>query len=161
MSLPRSGSHMLMSALHSHPEITMTGELRMKEKFPLPASEGLLRGCICPSYNLPVPVGISASTPIIFLLRDLQDINRSNYHQHLAPAPVEDITPPKSRLSYLYNRFVMMEEFMESRTAPKLVIWYDELCGNNDARILHRSAEICYFLGVHEQPLRPLTYKPT
>lgn len=160
MSLPRSGSHMLMSALHSHPEITMKGELRMKEKFPLPASEGALRGCICPSYSLPNPAGISASTPIIFLKRDIQEIDRSPYHQHLAPAPVDDVVPPKSRLSYLYNQLVLLEKFIESRKAPKLEIWYDELCGGEDVRVLDQSERLCCFLGISEQPLRPLTYKP-
>lgn len=158
MSLPRSGSHMLMSALHSHPNITMVGEVGMVEKFPLPASEGGLRGCIVPSYRLPSV--LFSSTPVIFLLRDLGEIDNSPYHQHLAPVEYFDSIPPKSRMSYLIEQRQLMNRFMLEHIAGQYVVTYDELCGGKDVRELGLSAELCCFLNVSERPLQPLTYKP-
>lgn len=152
---------MLMSALHSHPDITMTGELRMVEKFPLPESIGKLRGCICPSYNLPIPVGLSQNTSLIFLLRDLEEIDQSPYHQHTSPAEGLRRHPTESRLSYLKRERKLLDQFIADRNTRNYIVTYNELCGGEDVRELLRSAELCEFLGVSVQPLIPLTYKPT
>ena len=42
-----------------------------------------------------------------------------------------------------------------------MIVSYNELCGGEDVRELRLGAELCAFLRVSEQPLRPLTYKPT
>ncbi len=152
---------MLMTALHSHPEITMTGEIGMKEKFPLPKSDGKLRGCIFPAYRLPNPQGLTQSTPVIFLLRDLGEIDRSPYHQHLSPVKGLKTAPVKSRMSYLIEQRQLMNRFIEDRKPGNYIVTYDELCGGKDVRELNYSKGLCQFLGVSEQPLRPLTYKPS
>ena len=156
-----------MSALHSHPDITMVGELRMVEKFPLPESTGELRGCICPVYNLPTPQGITQNTPVIFLLRDLEEIDLSSYHQHLSPA--EQLREPhrESRLSHWKREREILDDFIHTRKpglgskSRNMIVSYNELCGGEDVRELRLGAELCAFLRVSEQPLRPLTYKPT
>ena len=174
LSLPRSGSHMLASALDSHPAIRCTGEYGMTEKFPIGLMPGAVEGCIVQSYH--IDRGIAPpwlhDAKIILLNRAFIDIARSQYlndehgrtaTQFLSPSdsPGVQHKVPDKRLGYLRDQRTILLNYVQDR--EHLAVSYKSLCGGGDARVIRREVAhlICDFLDVTYHPLRPATHKPS
>jgi hypothetical protein len=174
MSLPRSGSHMLMSALHSHPDVTMTGEIGMVDKFPMMTSTGGVNGIIIPSYRLVDVIDISFNfdIPFMFITRPIGEIVYSlftdsehgqGYRQSLVPSINEShqqFPATEGRINRLQTEYELMNNFMDSRSEGRdVMVTYDELCGGVDTREIKCGDEICDWLGIDRHPLVPVTHK--
>lgn len=177
LSLPRSGSHMLASALDSHPEIQCQGEYGMTEKFPLGRRPGRIKGCIVQGYHISrhiAPPWIRNSR-IIVLTRSLLAIakslhyntmNGSTYDQHLEPVQrgPQRSTPSPDTIRRLEAEQEAIAHFLEFANPNALLhVEYRLLCGDKDARAIRweQAHRICDFLGVERLPMRPLTHKPS
>ena len=178
LSLPRSGSHMLASALDSHPDIQCAGEYEMTEKFPLGRTEKRVKGCIIQGYHILrqiAPEWVN-DVKIIRLMRPLDAIARSLhygsptgacYEQHLEPVE-RDFTrgyypPTQSTKLRLNAEAAAIHAFLNARGHERLLtVTYHGLCGSKDAEAIRweQAHRICDFLEVDRHPLIPKTRKP-
>ncbi len=176
LSLPRSGSHMLASALDSHPAICCTGEYEMVEKFPIGRYPGAVVGCIVQSYHIDRHVAPPwlPEAKLILLFRPTREIiqslyhgseNGTNYSQCLTQADHSGLQRhpyPDRHYSYLEAQRDIISEYARGRN--HIMISYRSLCRDKDVRairweVAHR---ICDFLEVDRQhPLKTTTHKPT
>ena len=174
LSLPRSGSHMLASALDSHPNIRCTGEYEMIEKFPIGRSPGRIEGCIIQSYHIDQNIAPKwlDTAKIILLNRSFEDIAKSQYFndefgrtstQFTVPTKRTGIVHhvPDERLRYLTDQRAILLNYIDGR--EYLQVSYQSLCRGADARTIRWEVShlLCDFLDVTYQPLRPATHKPS
>lgn len=175
VSLPRSGSHMLASALDSHPDIQCEGEYGMIEKFPLGRTEARLRGCIVQGYHIlgqiALPTGW-ATAKIIKLTRSIDQIADSlhatnddgqSYSQHLEPVrqQMPGGKPTQKTWSRINDEHEAILNWLLLR--QYLTVTYDALSGGKDCRAIRweQAHRICDYLGVERHPLIPKTHKPS
>ena len=157
VSLPRSGSHMLGSALSSHPELVCIGEYA-SDDFPEWANDGNCQ--IVQLYNI-----TPNAEKYIVLVRSLEDRKRSwrkdgptHYYE---PINVSDIEPIGVDFIIGQDMQQKLQDFIGSNKC--LILHYEELTGNADIRQIpdKYGRMICEYLEVEYQPLVPATYKPT
>lgn len=162
LSLPGAGSHMLASALDSHPQISCSGETGLNYSWLGTAGE-ISGHIIRPHQTEQVPV----TTKLIVLLRDpkgamLSRAARVGRYHYLEPITISNPDVSYAE-SYLQHYREMDEEIKDiAQQYPHIVISYESITGNDDIReIPERQAKcICAFLGVRYQPLKPKTHKP-
>lgn len=177
LSLPRSGSHMLASALDSHPEIQCSGEYGMKEKFPLGRNPKRVKGCIIQGYHILreiAPKWIYA-VKVIYLYRPVDEIAKSlhylspsgqSYDQHLHPAArTEKLyweVDKETRNRLNSEQQALIDCLAKCDYPDVLTTSYQSLCKGKDARTLRweQTHRILDFLKVERMPLKPLTHKP-
>jgi len=173
LSLPRSGSHMLASALDSHPEISCEGEYEMIDKIPIGHTRKQIHGCIVQAYHIRREIApISIPTKIIRIKRPLvqivasrflNSIDGTNSDQHTEPVKKEGISHTLKFKVWndLLHDSLALDEFTASN--PALTVSYNDMCKGKDARkIEHETAlRICDYLEVTRAPLIPATYKPS
>ena len=176
LSLPRSGSHMLASALDSHPAIKCVGEYNTyPEKFPIGLRSGAIEGCIVQGYHISgnIAPGWLPKAKLILLNRPIPEILYSlykghaaggNYSQYLKPTDrSEDIHYPirERHWAYLEEMRDIVKQYVEGR--EHMTVSYQSMCKGSDARAIRWEVahQLCDFLGVARQPLRPVTHKPS
>lgn len=161
---PRSGSHMLASALDGHPEIQCgaecwTGESRFKHW--LGCEEKRLKG----TTVIPDTIGKMAHCPdkIILLLRDPQSLgmykNEKSTIPHILKAEPEKAAYKQERQHFIGKQQECIKISCDFENV--LSVHYNLLTQNKDCREFPReqSDRICDFLGVERLPLRPAFYK--
>lgn len=163
--LVRSGSHMLASALDSHPEIQCKAEAwRPEPKYPwLGAVEKRVSG----TTMLPHKIPDNPPNKAIVLTRRWQDRVQSVAKplHHMEPASIEVRGMSVQELMEQEEDALMRDAgLMEAASRfDCLFVDYDEMTNNEDCRELPEpiGRRICDFLGVGYAPLRPAFYKPS
>ena len=169
LTIPRSGSHMLASALNSHPDIKCGAEYNAPAKIELPDSGGKIEGCIVHWYNLERNPKLLDGVKIIVLIRNPVEIAKSwqkgyamgkSAGHYLEPTTFNGAIPEpeKSVIETIKDRQLKLLEYAKDREVLRLD--YEKLTGNKDIREIENSKEICKFLNVKNKKLNPLTYKP-
>ena len=159
LTRPRSGSHMLASALDSHPQIQCKGEYGMEKYSRLMGREVHdISGHIVQDFMLP-EIDLKQFDKIILLLRDLSLRKEYRGLHWLEPAQVKRSIrdhgdTPKTDHTALYVATTGMD---------RLIINYDDMTGGHDIRELpyKEGSAICAFLGTDYFPMKPIFYKPT
>ncbi len=174
LSLPRSGSHMLASALDSHPEIQCQGEYEMIEKFPLGRNEAPIKGCIVQAYhiqrNIAPPDLVTAK--LIYLYRPVREIVFSRFYgSPLGVNSEQWLTPVlRDKTQYDTSQDVIVDLMQQRidlgaflRNKDHLKVTYRDLCHDKDVRSLDRvtALRICDFLNIPNCVLVPMTHKPS
>lgn len=174
LSLPRSGSHMLASALDSHPDICCTGEYGMTEKFPIGRSGGKIKGCIVQAYH--IQQGIAPpdfdTGRLIWLTRPVYEIAISRHYDNANGASAAQYLEPTEKTGV--QRLVLPDTVKNlqiqigvvtqvARAREHLAVNYKGLCAGKDTRAIRWEVahQLCDFLEVDRQPLLPATHKPT
>jgi hypothetical protein len=155
-----SGSHMLMSALNSHPDINCldeTGPRNLPEK----PDDGRKHGAIIHGIAIiEVPLLVLVRDPVA-IARRFTNLNKTGKHFFYEPGV--EINYTEAEVPYAeqrYKHILEMQREVMSHPAPKLVMQYEDLTQDKDTRVLPNSREICEFLGVEVRDLVPETYKP-
>ncbi len=168
LSFQKSGSHMLASALDSHPDIQCTGETEGKYKW-LGSTTGKVYGSIIHSGDVLKKNNPRASIDdvekIILLLRDhskrQHDMGLKDHY--LSPTTVQKREQPQ-HFSKTLNKINKAQEDMKHHIKNKdhIVVDYDDLTNNKDIRIVDdfHTKLICDFLDVDICPLTPAFYRP-
>lgn len=166
LTKPRSGSHMLASALDSHPDIQCHGEAvympRMESAKWLGKNPGRVEGWIA-QYDMFGPKSVprlNINTPdkIIILTRDhTRRIPHKVTHAHYVIPSIEQYEPDCSYAPVDYSPL-----FELAKHKPTLVLSYDDMTGNKDIRKLPQeySDMVCDFLEVERAELTTRFYKP-
>jgi len=160
MSMPRSGSHMLASALDGHSCISCQGE----HQYPW---LGIQKGKIVHGALTGPKHRVSVQHKIICLTRDSRDCvcslqRRASGQLHfLEPTEIKEVgIVDEADVQY----FDSMKEYMLDlfKAHERLVLDYSEITDNKDCREIPESIgkRICDFLGVVYEPLKPKFYKP-
>lgn len=159
LTYPRTGSHMLASALDSHPDIQCKGEVGM-EKYPelMGAHEARVQGCIVQNFQLK-QVDVRAFDKIIVLLRDTSVRTEYRGVHFLEPTTVNRSIRDASMEKPVVDHYPILAAAM---LRENLILSYEKITGNCDIREIPDPfmRQICSFLGVDPHPLRPIFYKP-
>src|SRR5574343_1331919 len=167
LTLPRSGSHMLASALDSHPQISCEGEIwRADKRYPfLGAVRKQVHGGIL-MYGVKHYVDLLGKK-IICLLRDHDERLRSLQNTGILHFLETTVVDKKSDMEIEHvvkeqaaNRNSELLRFATDNGA--LVLHYEDITEGKDVREISASivAEICEFLGVNMAPMKTLFFKP-
>lgn len=165
LTLVRSGSHMLASALDSHPEIQCKAEAwRGESKYPwLGAVEKRVKG----TTMLPHKIGEDRPSKAIVLTRRWQDRIQSvsSPLHHLEPGAVEVRRMSGQELAEIESDALERDARL-MQAAEKfdcLFLDYSDITGDADCREIPEpiAQRICSFLCVNYSPLRPRFYKPS
>ena len=178
----RSGSHLLATALNSHPDIDCQGELLQLIKTPAKSyapvaakTSAKLRGAIIMYNQLRIAAELGLMPgKIIHLLRNPAETARSIVLNAASNAIQGDHSPhslrakpafrsadlvadPDEILRYEDEVRTRQDEQLRSLPTPRLDIWYDDICGGRDVESLEASAaeRILNFLGA--EPVVALT----
>lgn len=157
VSLPRSGSHMLGTALHSHPELSCKGEIS-GNVYDHYAEDG--------NVEIVHVIGHKPDAEKYIVLvrsyidRDLSWQRTTSHHfteQIELPKGCEN---PNRKLVNAEENQQLLYDFINNNDC--LVLNYEELTANEDMREIPETygRQICKYLGVVYQPLTPITYKP-
>lgn len=150
LGLPRSGTHMLASAINSHPDVVC----RMEDEQPVFAD---IAGRVWTKLEEVPP-----ADKYIVIHRPFKDRMRSfrytGYSHRLTPGP----RPEEPMFSHIGIEDEGNQLRLIAITLGALQLEYNELTGNSDCRALSVawSNVICDFLGVYHKVLCPLTHKP-
>lgn len=169
LTLPRSGSHMLASALNSHPDICCLGELFRKPPLYdwLGTGNGITGGIVWPDNFNQVK-----TKKVIGLIRNPRDMaysavrkigNDECYVDHaLLPCSALSRDPGQKRIDSMLRRSQALAKLLD-KLPDALILTYEMITNNMDIRIVpvEISTRICSFLGVPPYLLQPRTYKPT
>ena len=168
---PRSGSHMLATALNGHSQISCTGEIRNPRDFIKPTEGEILGGIL--HYS---PEGDITAKKYIYMKRDITERSRSvdRLHQikHNETDPkfhflepktldVSSIVYKQSTFDICKERTAQLEEFLLDK--DHITVTYEEITGNKSITEIPEAVgrKITEYLGVKYEPLKPLTVKPT
>jgi hypothetical protein len=164
LTFPRTGSHMLASALDSHPDINCVGEVwRDKPLYDWLGSGGKVNGGIIqPSQARSLP----ESTKMICLTRNPQDIaisylSKKKTLHAMGPSllPATEL-PSCDLVGEQESRQLFLRE--SAKRYPHIVVDYNEITNGQDIREIPESIgrHICKFLNVEYHIMTPKFYKP-
>lgn len=165
LTRPRSGSHMLASALDSHPDIQCKGEPYHPDRYPWlgekPADiQGEIIHC---KYVIKGYINLDDYDKIIVLLRDLSKRkmykDEGKVRHFTEPTTVERIDGHP-----IQPRHTVQDLMACVGDRDHTVINYEDLLNyrDRDIRVLPSGygRHLCGFLGVEYQPLKTSFYKP-
>lgn len=166
LTIPRSGSHMLASALDSHPEISCRGEFEKETMYPwLGSADKRVNGQIISPYRL--FGGVGSQTKMICLTRDYHDIAESsckacNPLHHFEPAVVKRQSVQISPEVYTRYQNAQADLLKAVKRFPHIVVDYNEITNGEDTRLIpERTGRLlCDFLCVTYSVMSPRVYKP-
>ena len=156
VTLPRSGAHMLATAINSHPDLSCYGELHGHngELYQRNGDGGIAH----------VMGTVPEADKYIALVRDAADRElswmRTTSSHFFAPLTIDHEISNKNRtLPNAQKNQKLLAEFIENNEC--LVLHYNDITGNTDIREIPEKygQQICKYLGVEYQPLVPVTYK--
>ena len=172
----RSGSHLLASALNSHPDISCRGELREKDRLIKPSQEGL-RGAILMYNRCPAFGTTYTADKLIHLVRDPKNTAKSrlansidkkekgNEHSaHFLEIVDREFELNGKRLkgvsAAIRNDIRRAKKWLKGH--PHLEISYEELTGNCSVSTIRPeiSARLTDFLGLPKATLSTDLVKP-
>lgn len=166
LALPRSGSHMLASALDSHPDICCAGEIWRSK--PLYDWLGSAAGRICGAIATFGPGGfeLPSTAKIICLTRNTPDRvksykNRDGLHwMEPTVLPAKEVVLDEATLAAREQYAKDLLLFAEK--SQRIVLDYDEITGGKDIREIPEAIgrQLCDFLGVEYHAMTPRFYKP-
>ncbi len=165
----RSGSHMLASALNSHPNISCSGELSLKDTL-IPPSDGECKGAILMYNRMGASEIRYATDKVIHLVRDPESVA----HSRLANSQ-DKKTPGKEHRAHFQEKidreFEISAKNAKALTAQvradinrtrkmlsglnHIEVSYEELTDNVSVTTLNRTSadRLTRFLGVSEMDL--------
>ena len=164
LALGRSGSHMLASALDSHPDIQCAAEIYApNQRYPwLGIKKKKIRGTTVTPLQI---ARVGAVSKAIVLTRNWRDRVKSttmNENHALSPCTAKILDED---LSYLEQEQLEKDALLEqvAKRLECIRYSYEGMTENKDIRQIpeNMGKEICEFLGVEYQPLIPAFYKPT
>lgn len=157
VTLPRSGSHMLGSAIGCHTELHFAGE----PFDPIENERGLPEVQVLHYLNT-----VPKADKYIVLIRDPSDRDlswqRTTSNHFDRPTELSsNCENPDRNLPDAFVNQEKLESFAESNDC--LILHYDDITGNTDTRVLPEkiTQKICSYLGLAYRELCPDTYKPT
>lgn len=163
LTLPRSGSFMLASAMDSHPEIQCTAEAWCSKPHGLGVVDKRLKGTtVFPRYM----DQIIGKPKVVVLLRDSKNrFPRYDYDHFEAPTTRARVDVSKDTM----DEFVQeadYEALQLSRIASgfdSLSVSYEEITGDKDCREIPEkiARRLCDFLCISHRPLVTKFYKPS
>lgn len=162
VALPRSGSHMLASALDGHPEIDCFGEHRVPQDGTR-HSQGIMGKLV---HGTPIP----AASKYIFLYREPLAIQASRLrlnrdgllHEYREGDTIYARDTSRMPSGFIDAIRAEREEVLaELEGTDHIIVSYESLCAGQDTEALNaeQATRICRFLGVAERELRPKTRK--
>lgn len=157
--LPRSGSHMLVDALNSHPAIDCTHSDQGHH------GEGNLKGhaqCVVNSkIKMAIVLTRNSKDRMDSFFTNIAEVAGDNHTKK--PIKVKRQYPEKAENRYR-NQEIKNIKFREaaSKLPNTLFLDYDDITGNQDIREIPKtySHAICDFLGVERRILKTIFVKP-
>lgn len=157
--LPRSGSHMLVDALNSHPDLDVSHSDQGH------GGQGHIKGhaqCVVdPKIKKAIILTRNSVDRMNSFFTNIAEVAGSNHTKK--PIEIERKTPEKAENRYK-NQQIKGEVFAEKAGKIEKILFlsYEELTGDQDIRQIPEEygRKICEFLGVPYLPLTTQFHKP-